>query len=123
MSAGIFWSACGALTTEVVGLKDLGSALSILWLAIAPSCILAEPIAVWLLQASERHFGIFLSEQRNQATGTTDAVSGAGSGSTKGAIVFEATIGFAGATFLVGSVLLYTAKRWKQGNWKLFVKT
>lgn len=123
ISAGIFWSASGALVTEVVGLKDLGSALSILWLAIAPSCILAEPIAVWLLQASEKRTGIFLSENGNQATGTTNAVSGAGSGSTRAAVVFEASIGFAGATFIVASLLLYNAKRWKQGNWKLLVKT
>lgn len=124
MSGGIFWSAAGTLTAEVVGLKDLGSALSILWLGIVPSCIFAEPIAVWLLQASQRQLGIFLPETNpGQTTGTTAAVSGAGTGDTRGAVVFQATIGFAGATFMVGSILLYFAKRWKQGNWKLLVKT
>ncbi|GJJ11710.1 hypothetical protein Clacol_005947 [Clathrus columnatus] len=125
MFGGIFWSSCSPLTTEAVGLKDLGSALSILWLTIVPSCILAEPIAIWLLQASQRQLGIFLPEENEgKVTGTTaGGISGAGSGDTRGAVVFEATIGFAGATFIVGSVLLYCAKRWKQGNWRLFIKT
>ncbi|KAF8581917.1 MFS general substrate transporter [Ramaria rubella] len=44
MVGGFIWGASGPLTTEIVGLRDLGSALSVLWLT-----------AVWLVIYSRTH--------------------------------------------------------------------
>ncbi|KAF8461805.1 major facilitator superfamily domain-containing protein [Gautieria morchelliformis] len=99
MFGGIFWGASGPVTTEIVGLTDLGSALSILWLTVAIPCTFAEPIAVWLLHYSQNHLH------------------------RSGADAFLSSIGFAGASFIVASLVLLGAKRWKQKNWKVFVKT
>ncbi|KAF8461808.1 major facilitator superfamily domain-containing protein [Gautieria morchelliformis] len=99
MFGGIFWGASGPITTEIVGLTGLGSALSILWLTVAIPCTFAEPIAVWLLHYSQNHLH------------------------RSGADAFRSSIGFAGASFIVASLVLLGAKRWKQKNWKVFVKT
>jgi hypothetical protein len=98
MLGGIFWGGSGPVTTEVVGLTDLGSALSILWLTVAIPCTFSEPIAVWLLIYSQNHLH------------------------KSGADAFLGSIGFAGASFIVASLALLGAKRWKQKNWRLFVK-
>ncbi|KIJ46137.1 hypothetical protein M422DRAFT_46225 [Sphaerobolus stellatus SS14] len=125
LSGGIFWSAGTPITTEIIGLKHLGSALSILWLSIVLPSIFAEPIAVWLLQEAQRRTGITLpsNDSSDATTNTNVGVSGAGTGDTSAAVVFQTPIGFAGAMFMVGTVLLYGAKRWKQGNWKIGTKT
>ena len=76
---GIFWGASGTVTTDIIGLTDLGSALSVLWLSLIVPCTFSEPIGVWLLDYSQRHL---------QRTGG-DA--------------FLISIGFSGATFIAGA--------------------
>lgn len=44
--AGTFWATVPAVTAEVVGLKDLGSALSWTWLIMVPPVTCSEPIAL-----------------------------------------------------------------------------
>lgn len=86
--------------------------------------IFSEPIAIWLLQEGQRRTGIHLvSSEASEPTDTNSRVSGAGSGDTSGAVAFQGPIGFAGAMFVVGTLMLCSAKRWKQGSWKPFVKT
>ena len=99
MVGGIFWGGSGPITTEVIGLRDLGSALSILWLSVVIPCTFAEPIAVWLVNYSQTRLH------------------------KSGADAFLISIGFAGASFVVASLVLLGAKRWKQKSWKILVKT
>lgn len=44
--SGVFWCTIAAVTTEVVGLPELPSALSMIWLTIVPSTMFAEPMAL-----------------------------------------------------------------------------
>lgn len=44
--AGTFWATVPAVMAEVVGLKDLGSALSWTWLIMVPPVTISEPIAL-----------------------------------------------------------------------------
>lgn len=48
--AGTFWTTIAPVGAEVVGLKDLPSALSITWVMLVPTCTVAEPIALVLRQ-------------------------------------------------------------------------
>lgn len=43
---GVFWTVIAAVTTEVVGLPELPSALGMIWLSIVPSTMFAEPISL-----------------------------------------------------------------------------
>ena len=45
---GVFWCTIAAVTTEVVGLPELPSALSMIWLTIVPSTMFAEVITLAL---------------------------------------------------------------------------
>jgi MFS family permease len=45
---GVFWCTIAAVTTEVVGLPELPSALSMIWLTIVPSTMFAEAITLAL---------------------------------------------------------------------------
>jgi MFS family permease len=45
---GVFWCTIAAVTTEVVGLRELPSALSMIWLTIVPSTMFAEVITLAL---------------------------------------------------------------------------
>lgn len=56
MTGGVFWGTFGPVTTEVVGLRDLGSALSILWLVVVIPTLLSEPIAVWGLTSPRNSY-------------------------------------------------------------------
>ena len=99
MVGGIFWSGSGPVTTEIIGLRDLGSALSILWLSVVLPCTFAEPIAVWFVDYSQRHLH------------------------RTGGDAFLISIGFAGASFITASLVLLGAKRWKQKSWNVCMKT
>ncbi|KAL9029733.1 MAG: hypothetical protein Q9196_002054 [Gyalolechia fulgens] len=50
--AGTFWAAIGPVGAEVVGLKELPSALSIVWLVLVLPTTFAEPIALELRQTT-----------------------------------------------------------------------
>jgi MFS family permease len=45
---GVFWACIAAVSAEVVGLQELPSALSIIWLTIVPATLFSEPIAMAL---------------------------------------------------------------------------
>ncbi|KAL8781900.1 MAG: hypothetical protein Q9194_000093 [Teloschistes cf. exilis] len=50
--SGTFWTTIGPVGAEVVGLKELPSALSIVWVVLALPCTFAEPIALQLRQST-----------------------------------------------------------------------
>ncbi|KAL9007161.1 MAG: hypothetical protein Q9188_000095 [Gyalolechia gomerana] len=58
--AGTFWAAIGPVGAEVVGLKELPSALSIVWLVLVLPTTFAEPIALELRQTTGN---IYLNSQ------------------------------------------------------------
>ncbi|KZT32840.1 MFS general substrate transporter [Sistotremastrum suecicum HHB10207 ss-3] len=96
---GIIWSASAAVTVDVIGIQELGSALSILWIMVSIPSTFAEPIAVWLLEYSRTHLH------------------------RSGADEYLISVGFAGATFCASALILLGAKRHKQGHWGLLTKS
>jgi MFS family permease len=97
-SSGVFWSSCQALLTDLVGIRDLASALSMLWVSIVAPATVSEPIAVWLTNYSR------------------DTLHREGTGA------FQYGIIFAGLSFVAAAVSLYGTKRYLQGDWKLLRK-
>lgn len=55
--AGTFWTTIGPVTAEVVGLKNVPSALNIMWLAIVLPCTFSEPIALQIVKSSGSYLG------------------------------------------------------------------
>lgn len=51
--AGTFWATVGPVGAEVVGIKILPSALSIMWLVLVLPCTFSEPIGLELRQDGE----------------------------------------------------------------------
>lgn len=96
---GIIWSASAAVTVDVIGIQELGSALSILWIMVSIPSTFAEPIAVWLLEYSQTHLH------------------------RSGADEYLISVGFAGATFCASALILLGAKRHTQGHWGLLTKS
>ncbi|ORX40302.1 UM00103-like protein [Kockovaella imperatae] len=92
---GTLWSAATPLTAKIVGVKELRSALGILWLALVIPSLVAQPIAIALLDHSERVLG------------------------RKGPEAYYISIGFCGGMGIASALLLYPAKRWIQGDWKV----
>ncbi|BEI80307.1 hypothetical protein CcaverHIS002_0108360 [Cutaneotrichosporon cavernicola] len=95
-SSGVFWSTCQALLTDLVGIRDMASALSVLWFSIVAPGIVSQPIAIWLTN---------YSRDTLHRTGTA---------------AFQYGIVFAGVAFFASSVSLYGTKRYIQGDWKVF---
>jgi MFS family permease len=60
--AGTFWATIAAVGAEVVGLRDLPSALSMTWLGLVVPSLVAEPIALELRRGNTRSF-IYLYAQ------------------------------------------------------------
>lgn len=60
--AGTFWATVAAVGAEVVGLKDLPSALSMTWLGLVIPSLVAEPIALELRRKDTKSF-IYLYAQ------------------------------------------------------------
>jgi MFS family permease len=60
--AGTFWTTVAAVGAEVVGLRDLPSALSMTWLGLVLPSLVAEPIALELRRGNRRSF-IYLYAQ------------------------------------------------------------
>lgn len=54
--AGTFWATVPAVAAEVVGLQDLGSALSWTWLIMVPPVTCAEPIALLIRRTGAEDF-------------------------------------------------------------------
>lgn len=97
-SSGVFWSTCQALLTDLVGIRDMASALSMLWLSIVAPATVSAPIAIWLTNYSKYHL---------HRTGTS---------------AFQYSIVFAGLCFAAAAASLYGTKRYLQGDWRLLRK-
>lgn len=97
-SSGVFWSTSQALLTDLVGIRDMASALSMLWLSIVAPATVSAPIAIWLTE---------YSRDKLHRTGTA---------------MFQYGIVFAGLSFFASAVSLYGTKRYLQGDWKLWRK-
>lgn len=98
-TSGTIWSAATPLTAQMIGVQDLGSALSIFWLTLLVPALVGQPLAILLLEYS-----------RNEQGRT-------------GAGAYYNSIGFCGAMGLGASVFLLGAKRYQQGNWKILTKS
>lgn len=96
---GVFWISNNALLTEIIGIRNLASGLSMLWLSIVAPATIAEAVALLLLEHSKTDLG------------------------RTGPAAYQISIGFAGACFVVSGLSLLVAKFWKQGDHKLFKKT
>lgn len=96
---GVFWISSSALLAEVLGIQDLASGLSMLWISIVAPATVAEPISFLLLQYSQNELG---------RTGTSK---------------YKISIGFAGAMFVCGGLSLLVAKFNQQKSFKVFKKT
>lgn len=94
-TGGTIWSAATPMTARVVGVKDVASALSIFWVVCVPSALVGQPIAVALLEYSEKTLG------------------------RTGAEAYYISVGLCGAMGMLSAVLLSGAKRYQQGSWKI----
>ncbi|OAQ76422.1 MFS transporter (Mch2) [Purpureocillium lilacinum] len=54
---GTFWTTIGPVTAEVVGLKHVPSALSLVWLTIMLPCLFSEPIALQIVAGTGSYLG------------------------------------------------------------------
>lgn len=97
-STGVFWSTCQALLTDLVGIRDMASALSVLWVSLVAPATVSQPIAIWLIN---------YSRDKLHRTGTA---------------AFQYAIIFAGVSYFASAVSLYGTKRYRQGDWKLLKK-
>lgn len=95
-TGGTVWSAATPLTARVVGVQDVASALGIFWVVCVPSVLVGQPIAVALLEYSENTLG------------------------RTGPEAYYISIGLCGGMGVLSAVLLYGAKRYQQGSWKLW---
>lgn len=96
LTGGTIWSAATPVSARVVGVQDLGSALSVFWLVLVIPALVGQPIAVALLDYSTGSLG------------------------KTGPEAYYISIGFCGGVGVVSAVLLYGAKRWLQGSWTVF---
>lgn len=94
-TGGTIWSAATPITVRVVGVKDVASALAIFWVVCVPSVLVGQPIAVALLEYSQKELG------------------------RQGAEAYYISIGLCGGMGVLSALCLYGAKRYQQGNWKI----
>ncbi|PHH85946.1 hypothetical protein CDD83_10952 [Cordyceps sp. RAO-2017] len=55
--AGTFWATISPVTAEVVGLRHVPSALSLIWLSIMLPCLFSEPIALQIVAGTGSYLG------------------------------------------------------------------
>jgi predicted MFS family arabinose efflux permease len=55
--AGTFWATVAPVTAEVVGLRDVPSALNLIWLVIVLPCTFSEPIALEIVGGTGEYIG------------------------------------------------------------------
>lgn len=84
---GTIWSSIAPLSAEVVGIRDLPSALAVFWLVTAIPGQFGQPMAVALIDYSQNHLG------------------------RRGANAYLISIGFCGACFVMSGVMLCTSWR------------
>jgi MFS family permease len=95
-TGGTLWSAATPLTVRIVGVKDVASALAIFWVVCVPSVLVGQPIAVALLEYSEKTLG------------------------RQGPEAYYISIGLCGGMGVFSAFCLYGAKRYQQGSWKVW---
>ena len=96
---GLVWSVATAVIATMVPSADVASAYSLYWLITAVPCLVAQPIAIALLQYSQR------SLHRS------------------GPEAYLISIALCGALNLAAGVALFGAKRYKQRSWTIWMKT
>ncbi|KAJ5683588.1 hypothetical protein N7462_006753 [Penicillium macrosclerotiorum] len=55
--AGNFWATIAPLVAEIVGLSNVSSGLSLLWVSIAVPCTFSEPIALEIVSGTGKYLG------------------------------------------------------------------
>ncbi|PWZ02948.1 MFS general substrate transporter [Testicularia cyperi] len=85
---GTVWSTAAPISAEVVGIRDLGSALAIFWISMVLPGQFGQPIAVSLINYSKTHLG------------------------RTGANAYAISIGFCGACFVVSALMLCASHRY-----------
>ena len=93
--SGVFWTMATPVTAEVVGLQDLASALSLLWLlgtVIPTTC--TSPYFKHVLTSLVAEVIALKLKENALAAGKS------------GADIYRPTIGFAGAMIFTGGVIL-----------------
>ena len=90
ITGGTVWSAAGPITARVVGVKDMASAMSILWLSLVGPALVGQPMSIALRDYSIHTLG------------------------RTGAEAYYISIGFCGGTGLASAALLSGAKSWLQ---------
>ena len=98
-TSGTVWNAAAPLTAQMVGVQDLGSALSVFWLTLLVPALVGQPLAILLLNYSEGSLG------------------------RTGADAYANSIGFCGAIGIAASFFLLGAKRYQQGDWRIWTKS
>jgi MFS family permease len=98
-AGGAVWSAAAPVAASVVGVKHLGSAMSIFWLTLVIPSFAGNPLAVLLQQYSREHLG------------------------RSGPDAYAISIGFCGGLSAAAGLCLYGAKWFLQGSPKLLCKT
>lgn len=97
-TSGTIHSACTPLSASIVGLQDLGSALSIYWMTLTIPNLLGQVFAILLVDYSRSHLH------------------------RSGPDAYSISIGFCGGLFLASAVALIGCKRYLQGDFKVFKK-
>jgi len=98
-AGGTVWSAAAPVAASVVGVKHLGSAMSIFWLTLVIPSFAGNPLAVLLQQYSREQLG------------------------RSGPDAYAISIGFCGGLSAAAGLCLYGAKWFLQGSSTLFRKT
>ncbi|KKZ61753.1 hypothetical protein EMCG_03701 [[Emmonsia] crescens] len=84
--AGTFWTTVVPVCAEVIGLPQLPSGLSIIWVLMVPPTTVSEPIAVLLKDNSKRNRAYLYAQL------------------------------FAGLTYIAGALCLWVVRGWKVGD-------
>src|SRR5438046_6629058 len=94
--SGVFWTMATPVTAEVVGLQDLASALSLLWLlgTVVPTICISPVVDLHVLTSIVAEAIALQLKQNAISAGTT------------GTDIYRATIGFSGAMILAGGLIL-----------------
>lgn len=95
---GAVWSAAAPVAASVVGVKDLGSAMSIFWLSLVVPVFVGNPLAVLLVNYSRSQMG------------------------RSGPDAYAISIGFCGGLAIAAGLCLFGAKYYLQGSAKLLCK-
>jgi MFS family permease len=94
--AGVVWSTAPAVTATIVGLNELDPALTTFWCIVVVPALVAQPIAVALIDYSKNTLHC------------------------SGSDAYEISIGFCGGLGLLAATFLFGAKHKVQNGWTIF---